>query len=86
MVLLKCQASGQVLTHGCTVALFTPRKIKHIPPAVPCSVGEECTEQVPSIVEACMQTDVALRPSAKDLVGMLQVPVLNSLVTTSWRT
>ena len=44
--------------------------------ALPCSVGEECTEQVPSIIEACMQTDVALRPSAKDLVGMLQVPAL----------
>ena len=41
-----------------------------------CSVGEECTEQVPQIIEACMQTDVALRPSAKDLVGMLQVPDL----------
>ena len=43
-------------------------------PCVSCSVGEECTEAVPQIVEACMQTDVALRPSAKDLVGMLQVP------------
>lgn len=47
-------------------------------------VGTECTEEVPKIVEACMQTDVSLRPSAKDLVGLLQACATPSPGSCSW--
>lgn len=44
----------------------------HVDYICACSVGEECTEEVASLLDVCLRTRVEERPSAKDLVSQLQ--------------
>lgn len=54
--------------------------------ALVCSVGEECTQEVADLLDICMRTNVEERPSAKELVAVLQVSHTYLLFVPLWAT